>query len=167
MPDFCFSRLWGDRGWLGCNELSKWGIVPLRGRLALLTCLALGTWRQLEHLCLIIEHEREKWKPIYKRALKRRCGHTWPYNGYHGCWNLTVTLVRITRSKQQRGTCVNGGKINTARYEGGPFLSCFVSIWALPERGGDVKACQDGLGTFFTLACLTEGGSKAIWALPI
>ena len=23
MPDFCFSRLWGDRGWLGCNELSK------------------------------------------------------------------------------------------------------------------------------------------------
>ena len=118
MPDFCFSRLWGDRGWLGCNELSKWGIVPLRGRLALLTCRALGTWRQLEHLCLIIEHEREKWKPIYKRALKKCCGHTWPYNGYHGCWNVTVTLVQITRSKQQqRDTWVNGGIINTARYK--------------------------------------------------
>ena len=107
----------------GCNELSKWGIVPLRGRLALLTCRALGTWRQLEHLCLIIEHEREKWKPIYKRALKSFCGPTWPYNGYHGCWNLTVT----------QASNVNKGKINTARNERSPFLKCFVSIWAFPK----------------------------------
>ena len=41
-------------------------------------------------------------------------------NGYHGCWNLIVTLVRITRSKQQqRDTWVNGGIINTARYKTG------------------------------------------------
>ena len=32
---------------------------------------------------------------------------------------------------------------------GSPFLKCVVSIWELPERGGGVKACQDGLGHFF------------------
>ena len=37
------------------------------------------------------------------------------------------------------------------------------------KGGGGVKACQDGLGHFFsTFARLTEGGgSKAIWAMPI
>ena len=55
-------------------------------------------------------------------------------------------------------------------------MKCVVSIWALPGRGGDVKACQDGLEHFFPRlrgACqdglghffLTEGESKAIWAM--
>ena len=37
-----------------------------------------------------------------------------------------------------------------------------------PGLPGDVRACQDGLGHFFsTFASLTELGSKAIWAMPI
>ena len=53
--------------------------------------------------------------------------------------------------------------------QGSPFLKCVVPIWALHERGGGVKACQDALEHFFpTFARLTEGwGSKAIWVLPI
>ena len=71
--------------------------------------------------------------------------------------------------------------------KGSPFLKCVVSVWALPIRGGGVKACQDSLWHFFprlpggvrtchdglvhfffTFARLTEGGgSKAIWAMPI
>ena len=76
--------------------------------------------------------------------------------------------------------------------KGSPFLKCVVLVWALPIRGGGVKACQDSLGHFFprlprgvrtchdglvlfffTFARLTdkggrgEGGSKAIWAMPI
>ena len=70
-----------------------------------------------------------------------------------------------------------------------PYLKCVVSIWALPVREGGggqrlarmvwgtffphlpggIRACQDELGHFFsTFARLTEqGGSKAIWAMPI
>ena len=37
---------------------------------------------------------------------------------------------------------------------GRPVLICIVSIWALPVRGGGggggVRACQDGLGHFFS-----------------
>ena len=41
---------------------------------------------------------------------------------------------------------------------------CFFSIWALPVRGGGVKACQDGLGHFFPMfACLTEGGGAKLF----
>ena len=32
---------------------------------------------------------------------------------------------------------------------GKPFFKCVVSTWALPVRGGGVKACHDGLGHFF------------------
>ena len=39
----------------------------------------------------------------------------------------------------------------------------------IARKGGGVKACQDGLGPFFsTFARLTEGaGSKAVLAMPI
>ena len=44
-------------------------------------------------------------------------------------------------------------------------------VWGkfFPRLPGGVRACQDGFGHFFsTFARLTEeGGSKAIWAMPI
>ena len=42
--------------------------------------------------------------------------------------------------------------------KGSPFLNVLFPIWALPVRWGGVKACQDGLGHFFsTIARLTGG----------
>ena len=66
-------------------------------------------------------------------------------------------------------------------------MCCFhMGIARKEGRGWGVKACQDGLGHFFsfvpggvracqdglehffsTLARLTEEGSKAIWAMPL
>ena len=41
----------------------------------------------------------------------------------------------------------------TKASKGSPFLKCVVTIWALHERGGGVKACQDGLELFFPHVC--------------
>ena len=58
--------------------------------------------------------------------------------------------------------------IFVAAVKGSPFFKCVVSIWALPVRGRGVKNCQEGLEHFFSMfARLTEGGSKAIWAVPL
>ena len=35
--------------------------------------------------------------------------------------------------------------------KGRPFLKCVYSIWALPEGGGGLKACQDGSEHFFPM----------------
>ena len=48
-------------------------------------------------------------------------------------------------------------------------MCCFLMGIACKGGGGAVKACQDGLGHFFSHVCLFDrgGGSKAIWAMPI